>query len=64
MNKHLNAASRPPNETIIWRKRNAKPVRFQTLLILAHEGNEEAIGDLWNEFGFDYQQEGGRHDLD
>ena len=32
--------------------------RFRQLMVLAAEGNEEAAGDLWREFGVDFVKEG------
>lgn len=29
--------------------------RFKTLMQLAKDGVDEAIGDLWSEFGFDFR---------
>ena len=29
--------------------------RFEQLLALAREGNEDAVGDLWREFGVEYR---------
>ena len=54
-NRRKTARSIPPP------KRNQ---RFQQLLALAREGNEDAVGDLWREFHFDFAREGGRHDAD
>ena len=36
--------------------------RFKELLDLAREGDECAVQDLWLEFGFDYEREGGRYE--
>lgn len=33
--------------------------RFDQLLALACEGNEDAIGDLWREFQVDFNKQGG-----
>jgi len=41
-----------------------KDPRFQVLMALAQEGDGNAVGDLWREFGFDFAREGGRHDAD
>ena len=38
--------------------------RFRQLLDLARSGDEDAIGDLFREFNFDFTKEGGRYDLD
>lgn len=38
--------------------------RFTQNLALAHEGDEAAIQILWAEFQFDFEREGGRHDVD
>ncbi|NLG35311.1 MAG: hypothetical protein GX548_08150 [Lentisphaerae bacterium] len=32
--------------------------RFRQLMVLAAEGNEEAVGDLWREYGVDFVKEG------
>ena len=34
-----------------WRERDD---RFRQLLDLAREGNEDAVGDVYREYGFDY----------
>lgn len=38
--------------------------RFEHLMSLANGGDENAIGDLWREFGFKYQQAGELNDAD
>lgn len=43
---------------------DGKDPRFQALMALAQEGDGNAVGDLWREFGFDFAREGGRHDAD
>lgn len=42
----------------------ARNPRFRQLLDMARDGDENAIGDLWREFQFDFEKEGGRYDLD
>jgi hypothetical protein len=34
--------------------------RFDQLMELARADDEDALGDLWREYGFDFRQEGGR----
>ncbi len=41
-----------------------KDPRFQALMARAQHGDGNAIGDLWREFHFDFEREGGCHDLD
>ena len=36
--------------------------RFRALLDLARDGDQDAIGDLFREFNFEFEKEGGRHD--
>ena len=36
--------------------------RFRQLLALAQEGDQDAIGDLFREFNFDFEKEGGRYE--
>jgi hypothetical protein len=35
--------------------------RFKQLLALAAEGDETAVHDLWLEYQFDYEKNGGSH---
>ena len=35
--------------------------RFDQLMSLARDGDDEAVGDLWKEFGFDFRREGASH---
>jgi hypothetical protein len=42
----------------------ARNPRFRELLDMARDGDENAIGDLWREFRFDFEKEGGRYELD
>lgn len=39
-----------------------KSPRFRALMALAQEGEENAIGDLWREFNFDFHKEGSGHE--
>ncbi len=36
--------------------------RFRQLLALAQEGDQDAIGDLFREFNFDFEKDGGRYE--
>jgi len=36
--------------------------RLDQLIALAREGNEEAVSDLWKEYGVDFKKEGSGHD--
>lgn len=38
--------------------------RLRQLLHLARSGDQDAMGDLWREYQFDYEREGARDDLD
>lgn len=40
----------------------ARNPRFRQLLEKARDGDENAIGDLWREFQFDFEKEGGRYE--
>ncbi len=37
--------------------RETEKPRFRQLLALAEDGDENAIGDLWREFEFDFRKE-------
>ena len=35
-------------------RRSGRDERFEQLLALAREGDEDAVGDLYREYGFEY----------
>lgn len=39
-----------------------KDPRFRVLMTLAQEGDENAVGDLWREFNFDFHKEGSAYE--
>ncbi len=41
-------------ETKQTKKQQPRDERFNQLLALADEGNEDAVGDLFREYGFEY----------
>lgn len=61
MNNHDKVASttfesrRLARERITTDGMGTKSPRFRQLLDLAEEGNAEAVGDLWREFGFSFR---------
>ena len=44
------------------RPAQARNPRFRQLLDKARDGDENAVGDLWREFHFDFEKEGGRYE--
>ena len=44
------------------RPAQARNPRFRQLLDKARDGDENAVGDFWREFHFDFEKEGGRYE--
>jgi hypothetical protein len=64
MSKHSESREDRSKRDATPRRRIQRTERFRTLLSLAREGNEDAIGDLWREFQSDFAREGGWYDAD
>ena len=64
MDQHSESRIGQQRREITHSRRPQLTERFRTLLALARDGNQEAVGDLWREFQFDFAREGGRHDVD
>ena len=62
MSKHSESREDRSKRDATPRRRIQRTDRFRTLLSLAREGNEDAIGDLWREFSFDFHKEGSGHE--
>ena len=56
--------ARPTDSVRASHESRSRDPRFQQLLHSARAGDQDAIGDLWREFQFDFDREGGRCDLD
>jgi len=46
------------------RPQRSADLRYQQLVTLAHEGNKDAVGDLFREYGVVINPEGSSHDAD
>ncbi len=44
-------------EILIQGTERAADARFQQLYVLASEGNAEAVADLWQEYGFRFEED-------
>ncbi len=62
MSQHTESRAAPSKVEVPPRRRIQRTDRFRILLSLAREGNEDAIGDLWREFNFDFHREGSAHE--
>lgn len=51
--------SKQSREELAILRENKRNPRFQQLMELAKDGDAEAVGDLWREFQFAYEREGG-----